>query len=351
MTRREGREPASHWDPAVTVVTRTDQLPPAERFDLWREVVSRMWVPMELHALRRADFWGEIRTRNLGALQLTSLTSAPHEVRRTPKMIRHSDPELYKLSVVLRGHVVIVQHERQAVLAPHDLVIYDTAQPFRCVAGRPDEAVVELLTVLVPRALLPLSVDELGKLTAVRIPGQRGIGRLVVRFLMQLADQADQYRADDAMRLSSAALDMLVALLAHQLDPGSGVQPETYRRTLLLRAHAFIDQHLGDPGLSPSVIASAHHISVRYLYKLFQEHDMTVAGWIRGRRLDRCRRDLVDPALWTQPVSTIGARWGFTDGAHFSRAFRVAYGIPPREYRRQACQPGGAMRASASIVH
>jgi AraC-like DNA-binding protein len=301
---------------------------------------------MEVHSERRADFWGEVRINDLGALRLASFTSAPHEVRRTPRLIRHSDPELYKLSVVLRGQVVIAQHEREAALTPRDLVIYDTSRPFRGVGGRPDEATVHLFTVLFPHSLLPFSVDDVGRLTAVRMPGRQGIGGLVSRFLLQLASQADEYNAPDAVRLSNAALDVLVALLAHQLDRLSAVPPETHRRALLLRIQAFIDQHLGDPGLSPSVIAAAHHVSVRYLYKLFQDHDMTVAGWIRGRRLDRCRRDLADPALWARPVSAIAARWGFADGAHFSRVFRAAYGIPPREYRRRAAQPHGAVRGS-----
>jgi AraC-like DNA-binding protein len=206
------------------------------------------------------------------------------------------------------------------------------------------------VTIVRPHTLLPFSVDEVGQLTAVRMPGQRGIGALVSRFLMHLADQAEEYRAPDAVRLSNAALDVLVALLARQLDLLSAVPPETHRRALLLRIHAFIDQHLGDPGLSPSMIAAAHHISVRYLYKLFQNHDTSVAGWIRGRRLERCRRDLVDPTLWARPVSAIAARWGFADGAHFSRVFRAAYGIPPREYRRRAAQLRGPVRGSSSTV-
>jgi AraC-like DNA-binding protein len=32
-------------------------------------------------------------------------------------------------------------------------------------------------------------------------------------------------------------------------------------------------------------------------------------------------------------VSAIAARWGLMDAAHFSRAFRAAYGLPPAEYR------------------
>lgn len=193
-------------------------------------------------------------------------------------------------------------------------------------------------TVLLPHALLPFSMDEVGQLTAVRVPGRRGVGGLVSRFLMQSARQVDQYQAPDAMRLSKAAPDVPAALLAHQLDRRPAAPPQTHRQALLQRIHVFIDQHLGDPELSPGMVATANHISVRYLHKLFQEHDMTVAAWIRSRRLDRCRRDLADPGLWARPVRAIGARWGFPDGAHFSRVFRAAYGIPPREYRRRAAR-------------
>jgi methylphosphotriester-DNA--protein-cysteine methyltransferase len=67
--------------------------------------------------------------------------------------------------------------------------------------------------------------------------------------------------------------------------------------------------------------------------RLFETERATPADWIRRRRLERCRRDLLDPALWHTPVSTIAARWGFASPAHFSRAFRAAHGLPPTEYR------------------
>jgi hypothetical protein len=58
--------------------------------------------------------------------------------------------------------------------------------------------------------------------------------------------------------------------------------------------------------------------------------------------LERCRRDLLDPSLGDVPVSAIAARWGLTNAAHFSRAFRAAYGASPVEYRRlesRSCIP------------
>jgi AraC-like DNA-binding protein len=84
------------------------------------------------------------------------------------------------------------------------------------------------------------------------------------------------------------------------------------------------------------MIAAENHVSLRYLHKLFETQQMTVAGWIRQRRLERCRRDLRDPALSHLPVSAIAARSGLIDAAHFSRVFRAAYGISPSEYRLTA---------------
>ncbi|MEU9123638.1 helix-turn-helix domain-containing protein [Streptomyces sp. NPDC048506] len=63
--------------------------------------------------------------------------------------------------------------------------------------------------------------------------------------------------------------------------------------------------------------------------------EATVAAWIRRRRLDAARGDLADPALDAVPIHAIAARWGFPRAAVFTRAFRSAYGIPPRDYRCQ----------------
>jgi AraC-like DNA-binding protein len=106
------------------------------------------------------------------------------------------------------------------------------------------------------------------------------------------------------------------------------------RRALLIRIRAWIEEHLDHPELSPADVAAAHHISLRYLHKLFSVQQSTVAGWIRHRRLERCRRALLDPAQATRPVSAIAARWGILNAAHFSRVFRDAYGLAPAEYRR-----------------
>jgi AraC-like DNA-binding protein len=129
-------------------------------------------------------------------------------------------------------------------------------------------------------------------------------------------------------------MDLLIVALAERLDRGTAVSFATQRRARLVSVQAFIEGRLADPHLSPSGIATAHHISLRSLQKLFEDQGTTAGQWIRERRLERCRRDLLDPALSGLPVSAIAFRWGFADAPHFSRVFRDAYGYPPGAYRR-----------------
>ena len=102
----------------------------------------------------------------------------------------------------------------------------------------------------------------------------------------------------------------------------------------MIHAQSYIDARLGDPGLNPDELARACFISTRYLHRVFETAGLSVCDFIRSARLDRCRRDLVDPAFADQPISAIASRWGLPSAPHFSRLFRKAYGCSPREFRR-----------------
>jgi len=129
---------------------------------------------------------------------------------------------------------------------------------------------------------------------------------------------------------------VLATRLAHELDIRGWGTPEARRHAQVTTIQAFIQRHLGDPRLSPAMIAAAHHMSLRSLQQLFHDQGLTVAAWIRQRRLERCRRDLADPALVSRPVAAIAGRWGFSSAGDFSRAFPAVHGLPPAEYRMSA---------------
>ncbi|MEV4040796.1 helix-turn-helix domain-containing protein [Streptomyces umbrinus] len=317
----------------------TAEVAEGERFAFWREVSTKLWVPYDLRCDPQLEngFRAQVGISDFGAMQATLLTTMPHTVHRSPKLIRQADPEVLKVGCIVHGGATVTQNGQSADLGVGDLMLFDTSRPF--LGGHaPHIPTTQLLLLRFPRSLLPLPHQELRRLSAVRIPGAQGIGALSSQFLLQLARHLHELSPADTARLSTLTLDVLTTALADALDTPSTVPPHTRQRALVAQIHAFIRDNLGDARLAPDAIATAHHISLRSLHKLFQQDGQTVAGWIRERRLEQCRRDLANSHLAARPIHAIAARWGFSSPAHFSQAFRSAYGLSPRQFRQQCAR-------------
>ena len=90
--------------------------------------------------------------------------------------------------------------------------------------------------------------------------------------------------------------------------------------------------HLPDPSLNADQVADALFISRRRLYQLFDD-GRGVAERIKGLRVDRAKALLADPAQAALGIADVARACGFTSAAHFSRTFRSATGVAPREFR------------------
>lgn len=319
--------------PARTLIT-TEGLPDGERYTYFRQAMNADPSPVEIRCEDPASFSGWIDSADLGSVHLVRMRSrveGRRELLRGETLIRRSDPEAYRL-IINRGRPSTVTHSgRQVTLSRGDMMLVDTSQPLR---GWNDAGSDQWVWARIHRSLLPMPGADARALVGGRLGGTTGVGGLLSRLICQAARDIETYRPADAVRVSTAILDLLAALLAHELDIDFSLGPALQQQTLMRRAQAFVEQHLPDPGLSPSSIAAAHHISTRTLHTLFREQGLTVSGWIRTRRLEQCRRDLADPRLAAQSVHAIAKRWGFTDAAHFSRTFKAAFGLGPQDYRK-----------------
>ncbi|MGP4015052.1 AraC-like ligand-binding domain-containing protein [Saccharopolyspora sp. 5N708] len=312
---------------------RTDDVAALDRFDMWRELLAKAMAPMDMGTDQPEQFRAEMRLLRFGAVSVWPATCQPMTFQRTSKLIRQSDPEIYHLSFPFRGNLWISQSGREDVHGPWDMYVVGTSQPFECA-----NTSAKLVSLEVPRRLLPLSGDRVDRLVTHRLSAREGPGALLAGTLMQLARDYRSFRATDGVRLETVLVDLLAATLAHHLDAEDSLPPETRSRTLAARIRAFIRHHLQDPDLTPPMIAAAHHISVSYLHRIVRScwHGTTLTEWIREQRLEHARQDLADEAQRATPVHHIAARWGYTNAAVFSRAFRAAFGAPPGEYRHQA---------------
>jgi AraC-like DNA-binding protein len=314
----------------------TDDVPVADRLAYFREALLGKMVPSEVYSDPSSTFSARMKIDTLGTITLTRLvgrTPSHRGLRRTPDLIRQTDTRGYSLVLYRRGSSVLDHNHHRVAFTPGDMSLIDTSSPYD---GAYDRGPSESLSLHFPRELLPLPASAVDRLRGARLCGRAGVGALLWMSATRVARDIDRFHPTDAIRVSTTLLDLVAAVLAHELEATNALPAESHRRTLFHQIQAFIEQRLGDPALTPAAIAAVHHISPRTLHRLFEPHGSTVAEWIRLRRLDRCRRDLADPSLTGTPVHAIATRWGLPSAAHFSRIFRTTYGLSPQDYRSQA---------------
>lgn len=299
-------------------------------FDQWKHLVAESFVPLTATTADAEGFRGRMRRRTLDRMSVVEVTATSHEVRRTPALINQARERYFKLNLQLEGTGLLIQDNREAVLQPGDLAIYDTNRPYTL--SFEDQS--RMMVVMFPCDALSLPADYVGQLAAVRMAGGTGLSGIVGQFIRQLSDNLEVLNGPGGSRLAANALDLVSTMLHFEMD----MAPDRMKPQALLAVsiREYITANLSDPLLSPATIAAAHFISTRHLHNVFHESGMTVASWIRSQRLDRAGRELRDPVHAGRSVGAVAARCGFLDSAHFSRIFREAFEMSPTEWRRGA---------------
>jgi AraC-like DNA-binding protein len=268
---------------------------------------------------------GSLQGRMLGCAALFLVRGSAQIVRRTSTAVRQTPGDLVKVCVQLHGRATVHQDDREVVINPGQLAVYDTARPYALRL----EGSWACAVMAVPRGSLGISPDSLGSALHRVQPGRQGPGLVLSGFVTTAVEEADQASPSAAFRLGEAGASLLAGVLADDGGAAAG------SASAELRAHVitYIRSHLDDPHLSRGTIAAAHGMSPRTLDRLFADAPWSVSGYIRFERLEAVRRDLASPQLMHRSVAALAARWCFVDAAHFSRIFRQHYGYPPSQVR------------------
>ncbi|WP_086762079.1 AraC-like ligand-binding domain-containing protein, partial [Streptomyces griseiscabiei] len=249
-------------------VFRSVDLPVDARFEAWAEMLRQTHAPMGLVPIPLstadrghhpgADYHAHQRVIPLGDVTIWPATFDPIVFRRTPRMVRQSDPETFHLSLLLQGEGAATWGRQQVAYEAQDFHVNCTSMAYEILTGTEP---VTTVGVEIPRSLVALPARKAERVVGSRLSGRDGLGALLAQFLMRLAADTKPYGPADAPRLGTVVADLVTALFAHTTDTDPRLTPEAHGRTLLLTVKAFVGRHLGDPGLTPAAIAAAHHIS------------------------------------------------------------------------------------------
>jgi AraC-like DNA-binding protein len=320
---------------AITTID-TSSVAARDRLDFWCSTVCDQFVPLDVRPAAGPGVHGRVTAVSVADTQLRKIAAGAHRFERTPGLVRAADEDYYQIALARKGRTLVAQDGRETVVTPGDFVLYDSSRPFTFVT----DGEFEYSVCLFPKRLLPLSRSELEAATAIRFDGRRGVGAMVPGLLAALLElDVDGLPAASQDAITHSIGELYVALVRSRVD--ANASPNLH----LMRARAYIDEHIADTGLDPAAVASACAISVSYLHKLFSETGVSVTGYIRERRLQGCWSDLRRPECAGLTVGSIGARWGLPDPAHLSKAFRARFGVSPRVHRARSL---GASRSCPS---
>jgi AraC-like DNA-binding protein len=203
-----------------------------------------------------------------------------------------------------------------------DVAISDYARPFHSVATDYAILIVHLARESVPAALLAMEPHGL------IFPRGSGAARLIGAAMQAFYAQADNLTVSEA----EAAIEGIVALTTACARARLAGDELGHLKSRRKAALDYIDAHLGNALLGPDEIADAANLSRASLYRL-----LAAEGGIRAvllkRRLDKAMRLMLEDDKDDRSLKEIVKRCGFGGTSQFSRAFRVRFGVPPRQYR------------------
>ncbi|WP_447918858.1 AraC-like ligand-binding domain-containing protein [Achromobacter aegrifaciens] len=301
----------------------------------WQESVSDTFVPLEVSAVFPARFRNSVAVDSLGWMQVCELRSSAQRVRRSKLLAERSEEPGYKVTLQLSGRSEVRQSGRSALLVPGEWSIYDTTRPYEVEVD--DGA--HFLVMQVPGKHFDAWQSFMQNAVARSFSARHGCGRMAMD-LLRVALTEHAHLSESASRDAANAVLQMMGL---DISERAGAQAEQdqaeLRQAQLRRVQQHILENLHDPALSPAAAAAAFRMSRRYLYNLFALASTTPADFILSARLERCRDTLCNAAQAARPIGDIAYRFGFSDAARFSHAFRKRFGVSPSEYRRHGCQP------------
>lgn len=304
----------------------TEECSVKERSRLWQRGLDKLHMPSCNFDGNEAQFHGDIScVYTPQGIEFSVMSGSPLEISGKSG----DQPYPFWLALLLEGDFSL-KYRGEEMVAETGSIIYAPTGLDLTLSVKSD---FRLLYVKIPSSLVNARLLNPSLINVGHLPCDSGINQVFATMLTSLSNNIDELESSMLRPIEIALSEFVVSNLIHE----SGVQEfgSTAKILHFKRICQLIDANLADPALSLNLVAEKYKVSSRYIQKLFESGGISFVNYVRMRRLDRCRCELGNPEYNHLSVSDICFRWGFNDAGHFSRTFRAAFGMTPRDYRRQ----------------
>lgn len=268
--------------------------------------------------------WTESAPAPGPALATVQVRWAMHRVTPAGDVVAGNRAPAYGVLLVVRAHVDVCQGDQRWRVPAGCAFLRQPSLPYdyHFAPGG------EFLSVGLYATLFG-AVDLLRGLGAPRVwQPNPADAALLATCLGELAKTTGQHQP--AARLITCGLaQTVVGVVCRALTP-----PQAAARLLNTPPWltAVLQAAQDDPGVTVAELAQVAAYSEGQLRRLFHSHlGLSPHAFLQSRRLEAARHLLETTDL---PVGSIAARLGFGSAPHFTRLYKQAFGLAPRDYRR-----------------
>jgi AraC-like DNA-binding protein len=306
------------------------QIPARERSHYWQNILSDALFPMDVSVRSDLTFNGTLKSWDLGATSLIQMRADASRYQRYSRHVQRDDADCVVVSFSAHSDVGFTQDGVDLRCKKNQFFIEKGHRPSDLVQSDANELwMLRLSLASVKRHKRSLDPYYISLYDA-----DSGVGGLLFDMMRSIPARYVARTSAAFEGIGQTLIELLV--LAIETDERALTSScSSVQRGHLARIERFVRQNLGNPDLSPEMAAQASKISIRYLHALFRGSECSFSEWVRQMRLEACRAQLCEP-LRREGLGEIAYRWGFNNQAQFSRHFKSAFGITPREMRADA---------------
>ncbi len=316
----------------MAVLLDTATLGAADRVEAFRAAMLEASGSTRIDLDTAESVRGRMALWSFGRTRVFTAASTGISMSRDAKAARDASTEAVAVAVQGAGTGRHVTTAGQRMVRTGEVMVVDITRPFDFGwAGRGSSTSIQ-----VPITDLDLPVDAVQR-AADRLESSPLYG-MVSRHLVELTRHADRLSASPMAAALGASTAHLVRALLAGTDDASSRTSGVVEETLISQVRVYVRQHLHDPDLGPGMVAGSLAVSRRQLYRVCQQAGFSLEQYVIEMRLEGAKAELATPAGRARTIAASANRWGFKDPTHFSRRFKTAYGMLPRDWRRLAAE-------------
>ncbi len=316
-----GTPPVGPAHRSAPIAFSTLGVPIEQRVELWETHNEDALIGLRCRTLSADALEASEINVQVDRLHLARVRGSSHVVERDLSLVKKRPSESVALFFSLVGEAFFYHDDGVRKLRPGQMLLCDADRPFM----RGFSQGLEELVLKIPRQVFT-EVTGIERVDEPRVvnfgAGASAVAHTLARTVGRAARDEDPTPTEEG-----TLLDLVAALAGNTTS-----DPSAAHRAA---AQTYIEQNLGDAGLSADSVAAAIGLSTRHLSRIFAETGTGFPKYVLGRRLESAHRLLGKPAATSMTIAEVAHHCGFTSAAHFSSAFSTHFGETASDVRRR----------------